>query len=346
MSDNVRLLVGHEGGLSALRSSDGGKTWSDPELVIPEVDVTALVKLDGEMYAGTRGAGIFHRPNGPGKRWEQLETPPALNKVRSLCAGNGTLLVGTEPPAVYEWIGRQRWQQLGDVTTTPGSKEWSYPVPTVDVHVRDLAVDPARPDRVYAAIQVGGIALSPDHGGTWLERSNLNLDVHMIQTDAKRPGFVLAGAGYDPRSVLTDGLYRSDDFGDTWTAISQGRGNFVVQFAVDPNDSDTIYLGTSQGFPPAWWKAGTAHGEMFRTRDGGKSWDKLRGGLPDELESHITAVVVNDDNPEHVIFGGGLSHGEVRARDAGVYQSLDSGDTWTKVSDTPEASALYCCSVG
>ena len=346
MSDNVRLLVGHEGGLSALRSSDGGKTWSDPELVIPEVDVTALVKLDGEMYAGTRGAGIFHRPNGPDKRWEQLDTPPALNKVRSLCAGNGTLLVGTEPPAVYEWVGRQRWQQLGDVTTTPGSKEWSYPVPTVDVHVRDLAVDPAGPDRVYAAIQVGGIALSPDHGVTWLERSNVNLDVHMIQTDARRPGFVLAGAGYDPRSVLTDGLYRSDDFGDTWTAISQGRGNFVVQFAVDPNDSDTIYLGTSQGFPPAWWKAGTAHGEMFRTRDGGKSWDKLRGGLPDELESHITAVVVNDDNPEHVIFGGGLSHGEVRARDAGVYQSLDSGDTWTKVSDTPEASALYCCSVG
>src|SRR5712692_3974598 len=80
MPNNVRLLVGHEGGLSALRSSDGGKTWSDPELVIPEVEVTALAKLDGEIYAGTRGAGIFHRPNGPGKRWEQLETPPRVEQ--------------------------------------------------------------------------------------------------------------------------------------------------------------------------------------------------------------------------------------------------------------------------
>src|SRR5581483_1176082 len=342
MSDNVRLLIGHDHGLSGMRSSDGGQTWGQAELFIPDVEVTTIVELDGEMYAGTRGAGIFHRPQGPGKAWEQIETPPALTKIRSLCAANGTLLAGTEPAGVFEWVSRRSWEPVGDVMSTAGSGEWSYPVPSVAVHVRDVAVDPAKPERVYAAIQVGGIALSPDRGKTWLERTNLNLDVHTIKTDPKRPGWVLAGAGYDPRSLLTDGLYRSDDFGDSWTAISQGCGNFVVQFAVDPADSDTIYLGTSRGYPPEWWKAKTAHGEVFRTRNGGKSWEKLHGGLPDELVSHITAVTVDPANGRHVFFGGGLSRGDFSASDAGVYQSLDAGDSWRKVSDIPEPAALSC----
>ncbi|HLY64522.1 MAG TPA: hypothetical protein VKU60_03215, partial [Chloroflexota bacterium] len=280
--------------------------------------------------------------HGPSQPWQPIGTPEALKKVRSLCVANGTLLAGAEPPVLFEWAGRQRWQQLGDVTTTPGSQQWSYPVPTVDVHVRDVAVDPSRPERIYTAIQVGGIALSPDRGSTWLERGNLNLDVHMLETDPNRPGFVLAGAGFDPRSVHTDGLWRSDDYGDTWTSISQGLGNFVVQFAVDPRDSDTIFLGTSRGYPPEWWKNGTARGEMLRTRDGGKTWAKTHTGLPEELESHITAVTLDAGNPRHVFFGGGLSHGSVHATDAGVYHSPDAGQSWRKVADIAEPAALFC----
>lgn len=364
MSDDVRLLVGTEHGLVVLRSSDGGESWSELRAVMPDVEGHALRRSpDGAMYLGTRGQGLFRSRDL--ENWEPIDTPPVAQKVRSLCAADGGLLVGTEavvrpsdggtprgsggeapsvtvqPVAVLEWTEAGGWKNLGELISCPGAKEWFYPAPFEEVHVRHVSIDPAQPQRVYAAMQVGGVAISPDYGRTWYDRRNLDVDVHMVEPHPRRPGVVYAGSGGSG-----SGLYRSIDSGETWEGLAEECGNFVVQFALDPRDPDRIYLGTARGRVPDWPNPGGARGEMFRSDDGGMHWRKLAGGLPEFMESRVNVVHVDPEEPDHVYFGGGLPSGSRNpgiARDAGVYHSPNGGESWRKVMalDAGEPLAIW-----
>lgn len=342
MASELRLLIGDEHGLLSLMSKDGGITWNPLEVAIPDVEACVVQGgPDGAVYVGTRGDGLFrgrHRLS----EWERIETPAGLEKIRSLFISDDRFLVGTEagagPAAVYEWHGGTNWSPVGNVTACPGSKEWHYPVPTEGVHIRHLSIDPNVPERIYAAVQVGGVAISPDDGDTWYDKRNLDLDVHMVEPHPTRPGVVYAGSG-------GEGLFRSSDSGETWQRISEPCGNFVVQFAMDPRDPERIYLGTARGHVPNWGKdpAG-ARGEMYVTENGGETWRKLSGGLPVEMHSRPNTLRVDAHDPDNVYFGAGLSR-RTGAQDGGVYHSSDRGDSWRKVADVAEPLALWCARV-
>jgi photosystem II stability/assembly factor-like uncharacterized protein len=282
------------------------------------------------VYVGTRGHGILRSRDGL-RSWEPVETPAALQKVRSLYVDGERFLAGIEsvpePVGVFEWQDQEEWHRLGDLAACSGSSEWWYPRKDVGVHIRHLAVDPHVRDRMYAAVQVGGVAISPDGGSSWRDRRNLDLDVHMVEADPRRPGVVYAGSG-------GGGLYKSADYGDTWQCVSEGCGNFVVQFAIDPRDSDRLYLGTGRG------GAQGGRGEMWRSDDAGANWRKLRGGLPEELRCRIGAVHVDGDAPDNVFFSGDLPRGNP---DSAVYHSPDAGETWRVLAPLPQVVSL--CSV-
>lgn len=335
LAQEIRLLVGDDSNLVLLRSADNARTWSDPETLIADVEVPTIVGApDGSVYAGTRGKGLFCSRDGVSD-WQAVVTLPELAIVRSLCFGQGRFIAGTEPAGVYERDSRGEWHPLGDIMRTPGAEEWFYPVPTEAVHIRYLALDPHEHNRIYAAVQVGGVAISPDNGATWEDKRNLDLDVHMVEPHPSRPGVVYAGTG-------GGGFYRSTDYGETWECISEGLGNFVVQFTLDPHDPDRIYLGTGRGHPPHWAKTGGAGGEMFRSDDAGQTWRKLSGNLPDPMGSRINTVVVDPGNQENVFFAGGLNFRGTVAQDGGVYLSGDAGESWQRILASREPLALWC----
>lgn len=338
MSDEIHLLAGKPEGLFDIRSSDGGKTWMAPEQLIADVEVAAIAQAtDGTIYAGTRGRGMFRAHDGL-RHWEQVPTPLGLMRTRSLCFAEGSVLVGNEaadePVGVFEWDGDKSWRRLADMAATcSGSKDWHYPVATEGVHIRHLARDPHQPERIYAAIQVGGVGISPDGGHSWYDRLNLDCDVHMIEPHPTRPGVVFAGSG-------GGGLYKSTDYGDTWKCISEECGNFVVQFVIDPSDPERLYLGTGRGSVPQWRKdpAG-ARGEVFRSDDGGARWRKLGSGLPDQMRSRVNAMAIDKKDPRNVFFSGGHTKGEATS---GVHHSADRGETWRSIAALDEVVSLYC----
>src|SRR5437773_9938753 len=110
---------------------------------------------------------------------------------------------------------------MGDITGCAGSREWFYPAPFEEVHIRWLSVDPHQAGRAYAAVQVGGVAISTDEGRSWYDKRNLDVDTHMVQPSPARAGAVYAGAG--------GGFFRSHDFGETWTQLAADAGPCVVQ---------------------------------------------------------------------------------------------------------------------
>lgn len=323
----IALLVGSELGLYSLRSRHEGQTWTDPEEVIADIEIDDIRRApDGFSYVGTRGRGILRSRDL--QSWEAVETPDLMQKVRSLSISRDRFLAGTEavpaPVGVFEWQGQNHWQQLGDLADCSEASQWRYPRSDVGVHVRHLAQDPFAPDRIYAAVQVGGIAISPDGGRTWYDRRNLDLDVHMIEPDAKRPGVLYAGTG-------GGGLYKSTDYGENWTHISEGCGTFVVQFAIDPRDSSILYLGTGRA------GANGGRGEVWRSDNGGVSWRKVHVGLPEELGCRIGAMHIDPGSPDSVFFSCDLPR---KGPDSGVYHSVDRGETWRMITDTPQVVSL------
>jgi photosystem II stability/assembly factor-like uncharacterized protein len=329
------LIVGTELGLFVMRSNDKGRSWGEPEVAVADLDCGDVkVAPGGSVYVGTRGDGILQSSDGL-RSWQRIETPGPLQKVRALCIGDDSFLAGSEarpdPVGVFEWQDHEEWRQLGDLSACSGSAEWHYPVAEVGVHVRHISRDPHQRDRIYAAMQVGGVAISPDGGSSWYDRRNLDLDVHMVEGDPRQPGVVYAGSG-------GGGLYKSADWGDTWECISEGCGQFVVQFAMDPRTADRLYLGTGRGGFRSWQTDPFGpRGEMWRSDDGGGTWRKLGGGLPEFLRSRPAALHVAQDDPDQVFFGADIPRG---GPDSGVYHSFDAGETWRRIAPLQQVSAI------
>lgn len=121
------------------------------------------------------------------------------------------------------------------------------------------------------------------------------------------------------------GLYRSGDFGRTWTKValpSAHHGPDVMTIAAHPSDASIVYVGTHE--------AG-----VLKTADGGKTWKAVNAGLGG-VDVHGLAVDANAPQKLHAL---------VRDKVAGVYRSTDEGARWVRVDDGPAGETKVLASV-
>ncbi|HEY6159412.1 MAG TPA: hypothetical protein VIV88_18345, partial [Gemmatimonadales bacterium] len=129
--------------------------------------------------------------------------------------------------------------------------------------------------------------------------------------------------------VNNGGVWRSRDYGRTWTPIfdDQPTGS-VGAIAVAPSDPRIIYVGSGEGLQRPDLSVGDG---VFKSTDGGASWRHV--GLADGLQ--IPAIVVDPRDPNRV-FVAVLGQPYGPSVERGVYRSLDGGATWQKVLDRDE----------
>ena len=163
-----------------------------------------------------------------------------------------------------------------------------------------------------------GIWQSPDGGQNWaMVRDPLQVEsqVRALTPHPTKPNVIYAGA--------QNGVFVSNDKGVSWEHIDSPMNDLHVwSIALDPNDPDTIFVGTR---PPY----------VFRSRDGGKNWEKLPVEMAMECSigsPRITALVVDSSNPKNVWVGVEID---------GVYRSLDGGDSWSKVEEGVEDPDIH-----
>jgi photosystem II stability/assembly factor-like uncharacterized protein len=160
-----------------------------------------------------------------------------------------------------------------------------------------------------------GIWYSPDSGEHW-QKSRMELpffsEIGDIQVRA------LAVSPHNPHVIFAGseiGLHRSEDNGASWKLLDLPmQGSQIWAIGLDPSDRDIIYVGTK---PPA----------VFRSKDGGKRWEKLPIGFAERCPipigpPRVTAIVVDPQNHNSVWAG---------AEVAGVFHSVDGGDTWSEI---------------
>ena len=176
-----------------------------------------------------------------------------------------------------------------------------------------------------------GIYRSTDGGDSWRHIGLPNAgQTGRIEVHPRDPDIAFVAALGDPFGPNPErGVFRTTDGGTTWEhvlAISDSTG--VVDLAMNPANPRIIFAAAWRGERKPWTAiSGSEESGVFRSTDGGDSWTRLKGGLPEGLVGKA-AVTVSRANPDRVwvLIEAPNDRG-------GVYRSEDGGDSWRRVSD-------------
>src|SRR5262245_11459948 len=147
---------------------------------------------------------------------------------------------------------------------------------------RIAALDAVPGDRltVWVGAASGGVWKSVDGGLTFKPVFDKHVpSIGAITVDPTSAQTVWVGTGetWVRNSVAPgEGVYKTTDNGETWTRMGLEHTERIARIAVDPSSHDTVYVcATGAAFADH-----EARG-VFRTRDGGKTWDKVLYAAPD-----------------------------------------------------------------
>jgi len=122
---------------------------------------------------------------------------------------------------------------------------------------------------------------------------------------------------------VNGGVWKSDDYGRTWTPIfDEQPTQSIGAIAVAPSDPNVIYVASGEGLQRPDLSVGNG---IYRSRDAGKTWTHL--GLRDGQQ--IPALAVDPRDPNH-LFAAVLGHPYGANAERGIFQSNDGGASWAK----------------
>ena len=179
-----------------------------------------------------------------------------------------------------------------------------------------------------------GMYKSTDAGKTW---AHIGLDntrqISRVIVDPKNPNIVFVAAlGHVYAANPDRGVYRSRDGGASWEKVLFKNDNVgAIDLAFDPQNSQIIYATLWNTRRPPWSIYPPSYGPgsgIFKSIDGGNTWQPLTNGVPTEGLGHIgLAVAPTNRNRVYAIIDS------KDAKAGGLYRSDDAAATWTRTSD-------------
>jgi photosystem II stability/assembly factor-like uncharacterized protein len=191
---------------------------------------------------------------------------------------------------------------------------------------QSLVFDPQDPNTIYAFSQAAGVSKSTDGGKSWnAANSGLPLlgylppRVFALVIDPLNSSNLFVGTW--------QGIFKSTDRGTSWNSANSGipvltdnvpaLPSSVPCLAIDPRNPSTLYAVENGYATP---DGVIVAGGLFKSADGGGSWNLLNLGLPPN--SSIDAVAVNPQSP-NTLYVGSIY---------GIFKSTDGGSDWTPVN--------------
>jgi len=186
------------------------------------------------------------------------------------------------------------------------------------------------PFRNIASSQGDGIYRSTDAGRTWTHvglehvRQFGEIRIHPADPDT----IWVAAQGNTYATEDDGGVYRSTDGGDTWTRVLEplNRTTGTVDLALDPRNPRILYAAQWDNQRSAWsLRSGGPGSGIWRSRDGGDSWERLTEGLPEGMgKIGVAASGARDGRVWAII--------EAEGDEGGLYRSDDGGESWTQIN--------------
>jgi photosystem II stability/assembly factor-like uncharacterized protein len=339
------LVVGTRKGCFLVESDDARQDWNvrGPFCESWPVYHAVYDAGSGSIYAAAasewHGSAVW-RSGDHGETWalssEGLgygdDSPRKVSKVSSLAVADGRVLVGVEAPGIFESRdGGESWSLLTTLAGQPGSEAWDDPAnqPPGHLGISAIMADPDDGSHVWTIVQGVGAFESTDGGTSWTPRNRgLRAD---WPREHEEVGFCvhrLVRSPADRRRMYQQnhvGMHRSDDGGRSWFEITDGLPTeFGFAAAAHPHDRDTFYVVPLDPGHARCMPDGRA--AVWRTRDGGESWQRLDRGLP-QRDAHLgvlrAAMSMDSYDSPGVYFG--TSTGQ-------LFASADEGETWAEIA--------------
>lgn len=329
-------------GLFELRRRGGA--WQVQRLSFVADPVTMLLPPDaaGRMLAGLNlghfGAKL-QASDDAGRSWREVAAPsfppqpegaegPAwtLEQVFALERAGDAIWCGSIPGGLF--VSRDRgesWQLIEPLWRDPRREQWmggGNPNPAL----HSICPHPARPDELLIGVSCGGAWRTTDGGKTWaLRAKGMRADFmppELADDENSQDPHLIARCRDQPDVLWCQhhcGIFRSTDNGATWVELQAQPSSFGFAVAAHPHDGDTAW------FAPAVKDERRIPVDaalcVTRTRDGGRTFEALRAGLPqqhcyDLIYRHGLAV---DDSGEQLLMG---------STSGGLWTSADAGDSW------------------
>lgn len=194
---------------------------------------------------------------------------------------------------------------------------------------------PSQPNVFYMGVNNGGVWKTDDYGRTWdpIFDSAPTGSVGDIAVSESNPNVIYVGTGeglHRPDLSVGDGIFKSTDAGNTWEHIGLEDVQQVGRLIVHPSNPDIVFVA-GLGHP---YGSNEERG-VFRTKDGGKTWDKVL-----YLDRYTGAIQVEfDPNNSEVIYADMWEHQEgpwenakFSGPNSGLYKSVDGGNSWKKLT--------------
>ncbi len=348
------VLIGTRKGLFSLDD-----LWGPPKVVeqwFAGVPVPAVMRdpHDGAYYAAVDHGhfdGKLHRSMNRGKTWEEIAAPtypPKPDDVEDICPMRrtprpwstrliwslepahaddpGALWCGTIPGGLFRSIDRgASWSLNRPLWDDPARAE-SFGGGYDEPGIHSISIDPRGAGGITVGISCGGAWHTADNGESW------ELSTGMV-ADFMPPGRIDDPRIQDPHRIVRcpgapdvlwtqhhNGIFRSVDNGRTWgriTGVQPSEFGFAV--AVHPTDPDTAWfvpMLSDEVRIPVGGKL-----VVTRTKDGGKTFEQLTAGLPQEHAYHLVyrhCLDVSSDGQRLVM---GSTTGS-------IWVSHNGGTTW------------------
>ena len=183
-----------------------------------------------------------------------------------------------------------------------------------------------------------GVFKSTDSGKTW---TNMGLkDTQHIARVLIHPAdpntVFVAAIGHQNSVNKQRGVFKTNDGGTTWTkALFVNDHTAAIDLVMHPQDSNILYASMWERDPLGQKHSGPESG-VYKTTDGGATWNRLAGGLPRGDSVGRIGIDIALSNPDVV-----YALADEGSRD-GFYRSNDAGKTWTKTYDKLQARWDWC----
>jgi hypothetical protein len=353
-----KLLVSTRKGLFTAARNGAGWDISEAHFLGDNVTLALHDTRDGADYAalnhGHFGVKLHRRDKGGA--WTEIACPAyppkpeglvdldgwgkpvnwSTQTIWSLAAGGadepGVLWAGTMPGGLFRSADRgDSWEMIRPLWEMPERNKWlggGADVPGI----HSICVDPRDSKTVRVAISCGGVWATHDGGETWQQNAHgMRFDQgppeQAESPDTQDVHMMVQCPGEPSRFWVQHhcGIWRSHDNAKSWQEVKAKPSSFGFGVVVHPRDADT-----------AWFVPGIKDEKRYpvdgalvvtRTRDGGKSFDILRNGLPqqhayDIVFRHALAI---DDSGDRLSFGSTTGN---------LWVSEDQGDHWQTISST------------